>query len=187
MSLRPDQRGERSVDGMAYAVSGPRTAQAVEAWQQRNVPVAVSTCEDAIAGSVDVEVNIESEHDQAANIAQSLQTHGQGISDGAYDAAFDMFTPQMQQRMDGLQTWQEGLASSYWTGFNLVDVSGYGDDVVALAQLQTLQNMEDSKGGQQDCSDWTIAYEMHWNGINWLIDRTHQPQGDPTQCAGIGD
>ncbi|MDN6330988.1 MAG: serine protease [Micrococcaceae bacterium] len=186
MSMRPDRRSERSVAGMAYAVSGPRTAQAVEAWQQRNVPVRPAECEDALARSVEVEVSIDSEHDQAMNIAQSLQIHGQGINDGAYEAAFDFFTPEMQEGMGGLGTWQAGLASSYWLGFNVVDVSGHGDDLVALVQLQTVQDTEDSKDGQQDCSDWAIEYKMHWDGLNWLINGARSPYGDPQQCNESG-
>lgn len=187
VSLRPDNRHERSVDGMAYAVSGPRTAQAVLEWQQRDVPVSNAECEDATAGSMNVEVYIESEHDQALNIAQSLQIHGQGINDGAYEAAYALFTSEMQKRMKGLETWKANLASSYWHSFNLVDVSGHGDDVKALVQLRTLQDVEDSKDGLQDCSDWTIEYKMHWDGINWLINGARSPNGEPTQCEEGGD
>jgi S1-C subfamily serine protease len=181
------QRDDTIAAGMEYAVSGPRTAAAVKEWQERPVLVPAAECEDAAESPVKVQVAIDSEHDQAPNIAQSLQIHGQAINDGAYRAAYALFTPEEQQRMGGLENWTEGLASSYWTTLDVVDVSGRGDDLKALVRLRTLQDVEDGYGGEQDCSDWTIEYEMHWDGVNWLIDGNRLPEGPPTQCSGVGD
>lgn len=169
-------------EGIAYAVTAPRAAAAVQEWQARSVPIALKDCGNAPApGSGFFPLTVLATHDQARNIGQSLLLHGQGINQGAYAAAFKQLTPELQATFGDSAAWSAGLGSSYWRKAEIVNVTGNGDNLSADVNLQTSQDAADGRNGQT-CSNWKIRYSMHWNGSAWLIAGTSLPFGEPTAC-----
>jgi serine protease Do len=169
-------------EGIAYAVTAPRAAAAVQEWEARSVPVALKDCGNAPApGSGFFPLTVLARHDQARNIGQSLLLHGQGINQGAYAAAFKQLTPELQARFGDSVAWSADLGSSYWRKAVLVDVTGNGDNLSADVNLQTSQDAAHGRNGQT-CSNWKIRYTVHWNGTSWLIAGTSLPFGEPTAC-----
>jgi serine protease Do len=176
-----DSAGTRA-EGTAFAVTAPRAAAAAEEWQARATPVPPADCGAAPApGFGDIASTVLSDHDQATNIAQSLLVHGQGINRAAYDAAYEVFTPEMQAEFGGVEAWSSGLSSSYWTDLTVLAVSGEEDTLLADVDLRTIQDAADGPHGQT-CSDWKIQYTMQWDGLSWRIAGSSLPLGDPTAC-----
>jgi serine protease Do len=169
-------------EGMSYAVTAPRVAEAVAEWQERGVPMAPVDCGEAPAPNSGIfPMKVSSNHDQANNIGQALLLHGQGINRGAYAAAFKQFTPELGASFGGEAKWSEGLGSSYWTELEVVNVTGVGDALVANVLLQTRQDAGHGVDGQT-CSNWRIAYTMVWDGAAWRIAKTSLPHGKPQPC-----
>lgn len=169
-------------EGIAYAVTAPRAAAAVQEWQKRSVPVTLKDCGNAPApGSGSFPLTVLASHDQARNIGQSLLLHGQGINQGAYAAAFKQFTPELQATFGDSVAWGADLGSSYWQKVEIVDVTGSGDALSADVNLQTRQDAAHGRNGQT-CSNWKLRYAMHWDGSAWLIAGTSLPFGEPTAC-----
>ena len=108
----------------------------------------------AEAGSV--AVTVSSDHPEAVNVARSLVFHGQAINVGVlYDQAFAVMTPEMQDRMGGLETWRSGLGSSFWRSLDIADVRASGPDLIAAVRLRTVQDAQHGPAGQT-CSDWKL-------------------------------
>lgn len=169
-------------EGIAYAVTAPRAAAAVQEWQARSVPVTLKDCGNAPApGSGFFPLTVLASHDQARNIGQSLLLHGQGINQGAYAAAFKQFTPELQAIFGDSVAWSADLGSSYWRKVAIVDVTGSGGTLAADVNLQTSQDAAHGRNGQT-CSNWKLRYAMHWDGSAWLIAGTSLPFGEPTAC-----
>ncbi|QOT18578.1 trypsin-like peptidase domain-containing protein [Paenarthrobacter sp. YJN-5] len=179
-------RGNFRAEGIAYAVTAPRVAAAVNEWKSRSTPVAFKDCGNAPApDSGFFPFTVSADHDQARSIGQSLLLHGQGINQGAYTAAFKLLTPELQATFGDAARWSKDLGSSYWTRAELIKVTGApsADDLSADVNLQTIQDAADAyHGTDQTCSNWRIRYSMHWDGTRWLIAGTSLPFGDPTAC-----
>ncbi|MDO5863025.1 MULTISPECIES: S1C family serine protease [Paenarthrobacter] len=179
-------RGNFRAEGIAYAVTAPRVAAAVNEWKSRSTPVAFRDCGNAPApDSGFFPFTVSADHDQARSIGQSLLLHGQGINQGAYTAAFKLLAPELQATFGDAATWSKDLGSSYWTKAELTKVTGApsADDLSADVNLQTIQDAADAyHGTDQTCSNWRIRYSMHWDGTRWLIAGTSLPFGDPTAC-----
>ncbi|WP_091470927.1 S1C family serine protease [Paenarthrobacter nitroguajacolicus] len=173
-------------EGIAYAVTAPRIAAAVNEWKSRSTPMAFKDCGNAPApGSGFFPFTVSADHDQARSVGQSLLLHGQGINRAAYTAAFKLLTPELQATFGDASTWSKDLGSSYWTKAEVINVTGTpsADDLNADVNLQTIQNAADAyRGTGQTCSNWKIRYSMHWDGTHWLIAGTSLPFGDPTAC-----
>ena len=176
---RPDNY---SAEGTAYAVDARKAALSVESWSNRTAAIAPASCgvppaEEAGA----VAVTVSSDHPEAVNIAGSLIFHGRSINLGAYDLAFAILTPEMQERMGGLETWRSGLGSSFWRSLDIRAVRASGTDLIAAVRLRTVQDAEHGPAGQT-CSDWALEYVMQWDGSIWLIADANTPQGPPSAC-----
>ncbi|MDR6988455.1 S1-C subfamily serine protease [Paenarthrobacter nitroguajacolicus] len=171
-------------EGIAYAVTAPRVAAAVKEWMSRSAPVDFKDCGNAPApGSGFFPLTVSANHDQARNIGQTLILHGQAINQGAYAAAFKLFTPELQATFGDTAKWSADLGSSYWTKAEIINVSGTSsaDDLNAEVILQTIQDAAHGRNGQT-CSNWKIRYSMHWDGAAWLIAGSSLPFGEPTAC-----
>ncbi|HSO92474.1 MAG TPA: trypsin-like peptidase domain-containing protein [Arthrobacter sp.] len=176
---RPDNY---SAEGTAYAVDARKAALAVESWSNRTAAIAPASCGVPPADEAGaVAVTVSSDHPEAVNIAGSLLFHGRSINLGAYDLAFAILTPEMQERMGGLETWRSGLGSSFWRSLNVAAVRASGPDLIAAVRLRTVQDAEHGPAGQT-CSDWALEYLMQWDGSIWLIADANTPQGPPSAC-----
>ncbi len=174
--------GDARAEGIAYAVSGFRAEAAAEEWQERPAPLEPVDCGNAPAPEDGFfPLSVRSNHDQAQNIGQALLLHGQGINFGAYQAAFDQFTPELQRSFGGLEAWSDQLGSSFWRGLEVTAVEGSGDSLTADVRLLTEQDSEHGRLGQT-CSDWRIRYSMVWNGEAWRIAGSNLPNGEPAAC-----
>ncbi|MET4137237.1 S1C family serine protease [Pseudarthrobacter sp. PvP090] len=171
-----------SAEGTAYAVDARKAALAVESWSGRTEAVAPASCGLPPADEAgSVAVTVSSDHPEAVNVARSLVFHGQSINLGAYDLAFAILSPEMQERMGGLETWRAGLASSFWRTLDIADVTTSGAEVIAAVRLRTVQDPADGPAGQA-CSDWALEYVMQWDGTIWRIADSYTPQGPPSAC-----
>ena len=171
-----------SAEGTAYAVDARKAVLAVESWSSRTTAEPPATCGVPPAGEdSSVAVTVSSDHPEAVNIARSLVFHGQSINVGAYDLAFAVLTPEMQDRMGGLETWRSGLGSSFWRSLEITDVRASGPDLIAAVRLRTAQDAQHGPAGQT-CSDWNLEYTMQWADPVWLIADSQTPQGAPSAC-----
>lgn len=171
-----------SAEGTAFAVDGRKAALAVESWRNRTAALPPASCGVPPAGQAgSIAVTVSSNHPEAVNIARSLVFHGQSINLGAYDLAFAILSPEMQQRMGGLETWRSGLGSSFWQSLDIADVKASGSELIASVRLRTVQDAEHGPAGQT-CSDWALDYLMQWDGSIWRIADSSTPQGPPTAC-----
>lgn len=177
------------VEGTAYAISVADAEPLVQKWVDSPEPQSLDQCQtnpavpDPVNNS-EVAVEVTSMHENAGAIAQSLALHGNSINMAMYDVAFDLFTPAMQDRMEGLQTWQEGVYTSFWQALRIEDVSGTGGELEAQAWLMTEQQSEFGPDGQT-CSIWPMDYTMvleEGTGI-WLIDEADL-RSEPESCSG---
>src|SRR6478735_12625673 len=175
--------GNYSAEGTAFAVDARKAVLAVESWKNRTTSLSPTSCGlPAPADTSAIDVTVNSDHPQAANITQSLVFHGQSINRGAYDLAFAILTPEMQDRMGGLETWREGLGSSFWRTLEVEDVSAAGPDLTASVRLRTVQDAQHGPDGQS-CSEWKLDYLMTWDGSIWRIADSLSPQGPPVPCG----
>ncbi|XAS63584.1 trypsin-like peptidase domain-containing protein [Micrococcaceae bacterium Sec5.8] len=171
-----------SAEGTAFAVDGRKAALAVESWRNRAAGLAPVSCGTPPAGEANsIAVTVSSNHPEAVNIARSLVFHGQSINLGAYDQAFAILSPEMQQRMGGLETWRSGLGSSFWRSLDIADVRTSGPELIASVRLRTVQDAGHGPAGQT-CSDWALDYVMQWDGTIWRIADSSTPQGPPAAC-----
>lgn len=180
--LGPNNEISQSAEGTAFAVDARKAALAVEGWQARTQSLPAATCGlPAQAYPSAVTVTVGSGHPQSANIAQSLVLHGVSINRAAYGLAFDVFTPEMQARMGGVETWSSGLGSTFWRTLDLAEVNIADSGLTADVRLRTDQAADKGPDGQA-CSEWTLRYLMEWDGSIWRIAGASTPQGPPTPC-----
>ncbi|MBP2418235.1 S1C family serine protease [Microlunatus capsulatus] len=155
----------------------------VEEWsdERGTRTTACSADDDApVAADFDLDVGVDSEADDADDIALALYLHGDSINQGFYDAAWSLFTPRLQARFDGVEGWSDGLSSSYWTQLVVRRVDRDGRTADARVDLRTRQDAADGFRGQT-CSDWSMRYRMRLVGGAWLIDDADAGAG-PTSC-----
>lgn len=177
----------RPVEGMNFALSYEDARPLIDGWVNSPQPMPPVECPVAPgvpdpAEEVTVDVTVASTHERAAEFAQLLALHGNAINDSQYDVAFDLFTPSLQDRMEGVETWRQGLLSTYWHELAVLDVTGTGDTLTTQTQVRTTQLSENGPDGQT-CSVWTLDYTMvrdEQRGT-WLIDEVTTPE-DPRAC-----
>lgn len=177
----------RPVEGVNFALSSTDAQPLVEDWTTSPQPVPFVQCPPAPdvpdpAGETVVDVTVASTHESAAELAQALSMHGQGINDSQYDVAFSLFTPRMQEEMAGVATWRQGLLSTFWHELAVLDVTGTGDALTAQTLVRTSQASQDGPEGQT-CSIWSLDYAMVRDGQRgiWLVDDVTMRE-DPQAC-----
>lgn len=179
--------GDRPVEGMNYALSHESTQLMVEDWAASPEPPSPVECpvEPGVPEStadVSVDVTVASDDENAAELAQLLALHGNAINTSQYDVAFGLFTPSLQERMEGLETWRSGLLSTFWRELAILDVTGSTDAPVVHALVRTEQLAEDGPDGRT-CSIWALDYTMVLDEQQgtWLIDEVAERE-DPQAC-----
>ena len=173
--------GGRPVQGTNFVVPAADLQSRFQRWADDRAQPAGDCDGDAAAPVADavLEVDVSSGHEDAADIAQALFLHGEGINSGNYEGAWSVFTPAQQARMGDVETWQQGLSSSYWRRVDIIRVSRDGARARAVTELRTEQDPED--GGGQDCSDYDMTFELRLRQGSWLIDREIVPRR-PSPC-----
>lgn len=179
--------GSRPVEGMNYALSHESAQLMIEDWTASPQPPAPVECPVAPGipeptADVSVDVTVSSDHENAAAFAQLLALHGDAINTSQYDVAFDLLTPALQEEMGGLETWRQGLLTTYWRELVVQGVDGSGDSLTAQTWVRTEQAAEDGPGGMT-CSWWALNYTLvpdEQQGI-WLIDEVNSRE-DPVAC-----
>lgn len=175
-----------SVEGFAFAVTAPRIVSAINEWRERGARVGLVSCPDGPdLRDVKLQVRVDSSHDQATSVAQSLTAHGQAINTGNYPSAFSIFTGRALKKVGSLDGWSEGVATSFWRELQVDDVQGSGDELKVRVTLETEQNADlySPRGTTgQACSVWTLDYTMTWNGARWLMENV-QSVGTPEDCT----
>lgn len=175
-------------EGQGYVIRADDLAPNLDRW--RGQPVhAPDTCEadEDRVDAAGLEVSVRSGHEAAMDIARSLHLHGSSINRGAYEAAWELFTPRMQGIMGGLDTWSTGLETAYWRALSVESVSTSGEWATVEVALTTAQSSEVGRDGQT-CSDWRITYTMLNVEGGWLIDKAKNAAGwpvpgDPVVCG----
>ena len=130
-----------------------------------------------------LEVGISSDDPRASVFGDLVGQLGQGINDGDYEAAFDLFTDSMQRRAGGVRSWSAGLNSSYWRQLDIDDVSSSSEAPVVTVYLQTEQASAEGYQGQS-CSVWHNRYYLQksaGSANGWLIKRVQGAK--PRPCA----
>ncbi|NUL46574.1 hypothetical protein F7P69_15415 [Cellulosimicrobium funkei] len=178
----------RPLDGLGYAISIHDAKHLVERWTAAPEPTPLVECQQPTdvpepVESNEVVVDVTSLHVQADAIAQSLALHGNSINTAQYDVAFNLFTPDMQGKVGGLQTWEEGVYTSYWRGLWIADVSAEGDHLIAETTLVTEQSSEYSDEGWS-CTIWPLNHRVKLDGETgfWLIDGASL-RSDVEECS----
>ncbi|OMH22982.1 hypothetical protein BKD30_14825 [Tersicoccus phoenicis] len=168
-------------EGTAYAVNSLRAIARLAEWRDRADALPAAVCATSVPTvSPELTVEVQTSDPNADSIAQTLQTYGQAINSGAYDVAFDFFTPETQQGLGGLDTWRAGLDSVFWRSVSLQEVTGSGSTLNARAAVRTEQDASVGFAGQT-CSVWTFDYTLQWSGTVWKIAKV--AAADPTACS----
>lgn len=171
----------RIAEGTAYAVNSLRAIARLAEWRDRADALPAAVCATSVPSvSPELTVEVQTSDPNADSIAQTLQTYGQAINSGAYDVAFDFFTPETQQGLGGLDTWRAGLDSVFWRSVSLQEVTGSGPTLNAKAAVRTEQDASVGFAGQT-CSVWTVDYTLQWSGTVWKIEKV--AAADPTACS----
>lgn len=169
-------------EGVGYAVQASTAAAYATDWGQRSTPLPPTTCNtQAETTSSNIITTNNSDHVHASGVIQSLLRHGQAINRGAYEAAFAVMTPELQEQVEGFDTWKAGLRTSFWRALTINAVTGSGDDLTVNAVLRTEQAPADGRDGQT-CSDWSIEYKMSFDGTIWRMAAADDPNGPPKPC-----
>lgn len=167
-------------EGIHFAIPAIRLRALIDS-HQGSSPLPFESCSTAQNEGPQLVLQMHTADLESQTISGTLWTHGQGINDGMYDAAWAMLTPSMQERMGGLDRWAEGLDSSYWIILEVMDVSRSGSVATVRTFLRTHQDVSAGPQGQT-CSIWPITYTMKLQGDSWKIDKAAR-RADPAPCA----
>lgn len=162
---------KQTFQGTNYAGSGAAAGPLVSAWQKEPAPVSLARCNNTgVATNNQITVKVDTPDERGIQVAQSLLIHGQAINSGAYQMAYNVFTPQAQVDQHGYAYWSKDMNSSYWKDIEVADIRSTGPGVItANVSLRTTQDPAQSSGGQQACSIWHMQYTMEWATVWWEI------------------
>lgn len=169
--------------GQGYIIPSAALVKNLDRWraQPDQPPTSCGNTLDAGGSENPITVDIPSDNPVATDIARSLLVHGEAINTGNYEAAWQVFTSRMHQKLGNVRTWSSGLGTSYWRGISVQKVSGTGDARTARTVLMTEQASENGHQGQT-CSIWVLDYGMKRVDGGWLINSVNSPAGAPKPC-----
>lgn len=183
MIQRYNETMDVPVEGTAFALSAQDALPMLREWIETPQTVPLERCgaDPEMVGSI--EVLVESDHEYATELAQTLATHGEAINTALYGVAWDFFTAPMKERQGSLENWQSGLHTTYWREVRLESVTGSGAELEVLASIRTEQSAQDGPDGQT-CTVWPLTYRMVENpalGL-WQIDAATLEEREPVAC-----
>jgi serine protease Do len=167
--------------GQGYLIPAADLARNLARWRAQPAQPLDSCGAPTSPEGAAIQVDVTAADPAAQDIARSLLVHGEAINTSNYEAAWQVFTPRMQRRLGGLDSWAPGLDTSFWKGISIQKVTGSQTSKVARTVLVTEQDSSRGHDGQT-CSVWVIDYGMKLTDGAWLIDSTKTPQGPPTSC-----
>ncbi len=178
-----DVTSRRPVVGINYIVPSTELVTRLQLWRDQPTPPIQLCGQDATPPAnpgPPLKLKVLSKQPDAADIAQTLYSHGDGINKGTYASAWTLFTSALQKGMGSLDTWQSGLGSTSWTALEVSKVDRVGNTAIAEATLQTEQDSASGPAGQT-CTIWLLTYRMKLVEGQWLIDHAGQ-RADPSPC-----
>jgi hypothetical protein len=114
-------------------------------------------------------------------IAKVLSTYYRAIDNKDYQAAWEQFSPQQQQRIGGIRVFTAGVATSYVTSAALLGVTQQSPGV-DLATVTFVSNQSPaSSPDRQECDSWSLVYTMIQADGAWRIDKAMGANGVPYQ------
>ncbi|MDN5767471.1 MAG: serine protease [Humibacillus sp.] len=169
--------------GQGYIIPAAALVKNLDRWraQPDQPPTSCGNTLDAGGSENPITVDIPSDDPVATDIARSLLVHGEAINTGNYEAAWQVFTSRMHQKLGTVRSWSSGLGTSYWRGISVQKVSGTGDARTARTVLMTEQASANGHQGQT-CSIWVLDYGMKRVDGGWLINSVNSPAGAPKPC-----
>lgn len=177
---------EQPVEGVNFVVPIEDVRSVIDDWRNEIAPPTqacdneqLETPGDDEPSDDSLDLSVQDESDLANAIAQVLYTHGVAINNGAYDAAFELFTPAAQQNLGGLAEWTGGVEASYWRGIDVMDASISEDESLATARV-ALRTVQPPSGEVTDCSIWILDYQFSIDEGQLLIDKARGSR--PTPC-----
>lgn len=174
-----------SAQGRNFVIPSPLLVEDLTEWRDRPT-LGFEPCGDDGPGPEEdvppssLEILITTDHEDAYSIAATLTVHGQSINEGNYSSAWALFTDANKARVQDLEAWSRGVATSYWRLITVNSVVRDGDKATAEVILRTEQTAEAGFDGQT-CSIHSMSYELVLVEGVWLIDRARRP-ADPEAC-----
>jgi len=176
---------DEPVEGVNYVVPVGDIRDNVERWSGAKESQVAPCDEDVEPEPTEqgedegILLNVQDESEVGFAIAQLLYTHGLAINEGAYEAAFEVFTPSAQRNLGGLDEWSSGVESSYWRGIDVLEaeLSDTKESATARVALRTEQPPD---GDITECSIWVLTYEISLVDGEMLINKARG--GDPSPC-----
>lgn len=158
--------------GVNFVVPAPTVASVVADYRGRGAEV-VPPCGDA-PGDVDrdddrfeLTMTVEPDDEQAQSLAGMLFLHGTSINRGQYEAAWNQFTTDQQDRLGPFEAWRDGVDNSFW---NELEILSYRLDK-ELAHLEANLRTSDFGDGGDPCTRWHLDYQFEAVEDGWLIEK----------------
>ena len=126
------------------------------------------------------DVVVLADHPEGPFVAATLQQWHDGINGADYALAFDAYTTALQQRV-GFSQFADGNQTSVILAPVVNSISDTSGGIDAVISFRSLQDPAYGPNGQ-DCSDWTLSWDMEWDGARWLVDDVDALNGTPTGC-----
>lgn len=161
---------EAAIEGTNYVNSGAFAKTLVNAWRKSPSPVPLESC-TAVALPTDnqISVTVDTPDERGMQVAQSLLLHAQAINGGAYELAFNGFTPEGQQKQKAVELWSADMNTSYWHSLQISDITNKTNGTIAANVSFTTTQSADKGPNRQTCSIWHMQYTMVWSSVLWKI------------------
>jgi hypothetical protein len=168
--------------GLRWAVSSATAAPLIDRWTDSPEPTTPDECTDA----VDVNGNpIPAGPAPTRDDLQALTTldvYFKSVNSGDFTTALAQLVDPMP-----LDTFIEGVTSSYDTGIVYRSVQQSGEDLVVWVTFSSQQaaGRGPADRPQETCTDWSLDYVMAEKNGLWLIESTRPHEGSGSApCAG---
>lgn len=169
-------------DNESYAVPSRVLREAVQAWRDNSVSE-TSQCEPGSAFVDFVTVGeVESQHEEAADILNVLQFHGSAINMGAFEDAYALYSKSSEEGSAGIDAWATEAEKSYWVYLDVKNVRDGGDSATATVERWTVQDPADAtENSNQWCSIFENEYTFTREAGAWVI-KDVSDDTTPTAC-----
>src|SRR5699024_2376679 len=118
---------------------------------------------------------IEKMEGEAADVAETIYSHYSHITNSQYDAAYNLFSSNMQNKFE-VDSWADGLEATLLDDVTTVEVKSVSDnEAVAYIEMTSYDEQDDGSVLVQEWEgDWSLVKE---NGT-WKMDSTELEKVD---------